>query len=143
MRNQHKSVCCICGISKRVALITMDGVNAGIAGANTCRSQSGRVPAPQHPMTKERLQLTLWKLIDQKGEVSSPFMDFPSTKGHFIAPWNPRPTLRGLDAVSVSALNLYQGSVLGCGVEGPKDKTRLLGIIGYNQVRESGMTRYK
>lgn len=48
--------------------------------------QSGRVPAPRHPMTKERLRLSLWKLIDQKGEVGSPFMDLPSTKGACHSP---------------------------------------------------------
>jgi len=43
------------------------------------------------------------------------------TKGHFIAPWTPRPTLRGLDAAnasacwitaSVSPLDFDQGSSL-------------------------------
>lgn len=74
--------------------------------------QSGSVPAPRHPMTKE--PSAPFGNLDQKGEVSSPFMDFPSTKRSFHSPLEPsiislRPTVRRLDAVSVSKLKHYQG----------------------------------
>ena len=52
--------------------------------------------------------------LDQKGDASSPFMDYPSTERACHSPLEPliislRPTLRGLDAVSVSTLNHDQG----------------------------------
>ena len=70
------------------------------------------------PWTRVKIRLSPCIPIDQKGDVSSPFMDFPSTKRAFHSPlepsskeriaalWKPEPTLRGLDAVSVSLLNL-------------------------------------
>ncbi len=72
---------------------------------------------PLHPHRPKSLR-ALWKPRSER-RYCSPFMDFPSTKRACHSPSrHPRPTLRRLDAVSVSPLNPDQKTILGCEYDG-------------------------
>ncbi len=112
---------------------------AFMASSHCCTSErlavlitsQGSVPAtPNNPMTKGEFHISLWNPFDQKGDVSSPFKDFPSTKRAFHSPLEPstislRPTVRRLDTVNISVFNsdhcfaseIRPRNILGCVVD--------------------------
>ena len=90
----------------------MDGVNAVLAGANNGRSPlMGASELPLiTPWARLRFCSPLASPSTRKKKLALPSWTSHQSKGHVIAPHElPRPTLRGLDAVSVSTLITMDG----------------------------------